>query len=282
MQRTLIAIFVAIALLSASAAAATAQTPAPTATFVPTDEARPAPQSTPTAAAVMPQPATPLPESGLANALAGYVVQDTDGNGVQSAGDKPAETLVEMLVASDGYLDGGALLKTDSSGRFEFADLTPGDYELTIWWSPGYVSIQGAPVTDTLLYFADAGILKLKVTLGSDGKRIYAYATSQYVDGRFRLGEVANAPAIPSGDLVILVKPKPEGLIPFPVSDGEGQQVIPIGRASLSRISLPASGAAGDRAGISEGWLLVGVGAILLIGTTVLLYAETRFKHRQT
>jgi hypothetical protein len=243
-----------------------------------------APETTPIPETAIPETVTPLPESEKSMSLVGYVIEDADGDGVRSAGDRPAETLAQMLVVSGGYVDRGAVLRTDSEGRFQFDDLSPADYEFALWWSPGFLTLQQTPVLDAVLYGRSeqyGGLLKLRVAVADDGRKTYSYATSDYVDGRFRLRDVESAPAIPSGDLVILVRRKPEGLIPYPVATGAEAGVIPVGRVSLRQVSMPSSGSGGDPGGVSMGWWLVGVGAVLLTGTTVFLYVERRFKTRR-
>jgi hypothetical protein len=257
-----------------------------TATATATATAGASRQTTPIAATVTSLPATPvaetatpLPESGQPMALVGYVIEDADGNGVRSAGDRGAQTLALVLVVSEGYLDGGAMLLTDEAGRFEFDDLLPGDYEFTVWWSPGYASIQGTPVVDDLLYGRDAyysGILKLKVSVTGDGVKTYSYGVRESVGATARIRDAENAPPIPSGDLVILVKPNTEGVLPYPVSTGDGGGPVPVGKVSLRQLSMPSSGGGGGGAGVGIGWWLTGIGAILLAGTTVFLYVERR------
>jgi hypothetical protein len=222
--------------------------------------------------------------------LVGYVIEDADGDGVRSAGDRPGETLVQISVISDGYIDSGAVLKTDGGGRFQFDDLCPGDYEFTVWWSPGFVGVQGTfapdeqalhPVGGTPVAGAYAGMLKLKIAVGGDGAKTYSYVARESDGDRVRLRDLENAPVIPSGVLVILGNANTQGLIPFPIVSGDGTGIVPVGRVSLRQVSMPSSGSGDDAGDVSTGWWLVGIGSVLLAGATVFLYAERRFKGRR-
>jgi len=290
LMRALTATTVLLLAALVNGVAVSAQTPTPE---TPTATATVVPEKTPVPAAT-PQPATPLPESDKAMALVGYVIEDTDGNGFRNSGDRPAETLVTLSLTADGRVYGegtkGASLLTDDSGRFEFDDLSPGDYELTAWWMPGFVSVQGVVVPDDLLTFpgyADeaaprfAHMLRLKVTVTTDGVKSYSYAVRESSGSSARLRDAENAPPIPSGNLVILGRPNTAGLFPYPVTTGEGGGPLPVGKVSFGQFSMPSSGGSDHASNVTIGWWLTAIGVILLAAATAFLQMEKRRRSRR-
>jgi len=298
-----IAASLALALVVTGSGALQAQTPEPasstaTATATPEKKAVTAtvsPKETPLSSTPTAAPATPLPETDKPGALVGYVIEDTDGNGVRSASDRSTETLVQLILTDEGriyYGDGTktgegvktALLMTDDAGRFEFDDLLPGEYELTVWWSPGFVSVQDTVVPEKLILDQGwAGMLTLGVAVTSDGAKTYRYSAREALgdSAGWRTADVEYAPPIPSGALVILGRPNTEGLFPYPVSTGEGSSgPVPVGRVSFAQISMPSSGDGDDKNNIALGWWLAVGGGVLLVATTAFLRVERRLRRR--
>ena len=191
---------IAATLLAALAygGAVSAQSPTPASpTATPTTIS----EKTPIPATATSKPATPLPESDTAVTLVGYVIEDTDGNGSRSPEDRPAETLVTLSLTAEGRIYGegtkGAQLLTDDTGRFEFDDLVPGDYELIVWWMPGFVGAQGTLVPEELS--TDTGytpegrpttrfahLLRFKVAVAADGTETLNYSTRESTRGSVR------------------------------------------------------------------------------------------------
>ena len=233
------------------------------------------PETTP----VNPQPATPLPESAKAMALVGYVIEDTDGNGLRSKGDKGAQTLVQMHRLAEGRIVSGATVLTDENGRFEFADASEGEYLLWVWWTPGFITLQGE--LDAAAVESHPDLLRLGIGFGSDGTAQFKHVTVQDEGGSILVRNAQDSGAKQIDSLTILVKPKPDGLIPYPVSVGEGEGPIPVGKVSLARLSMPSSGNSGGGTGPSLGWWLIGAGVVLLVAATAFLRLEKRRRRRR-
>lgn len=94
-------------------------------------------------------------------------------------------TLVELVSS----VPVSVLLYTASDDSFTFTNVPAGDYTLWIWWTPGFV--EGAADAGTTV---QPDLLQVRFTVNADG--------------------TVTGPAV----LQVLLKPLPEGLIPFPVS----------------------------------------------------------------
>jgi hypothetical protein len=71
--------------------------------------------------------------------VAGHVIEDVDGDGHFSPGDRGAQTLIDLQPISDSEGDFVVSLLTDESGRFEFLNVPPDTYRLWVWWTPGFI-----------------------------------------------------------------------------------------------------------------------------------------------
>jgi hypothetical protein len=277
--RALIAAGVVLVLTTVRGGALEAQTPEPgSSTATATATAGISPQTTPIAATVTPQPVTPLPESGQPTALVGYVIEDTDGNGVRSAGDRGAHTLVEMHQLTAGKAIGvaGLSLFTDQAGRFEFFDLAPGEYLLCVWW-PGFISLQR--LSPSAATEANPNLLLLGITLGQDGTKQFKYVTLQ-PDGENGENAIVKdrqpTAATRFEDLAILANPQPQGAITWPLRTGVAQGTIPVGRVSLGAVVLPPSGSGGGNGGWLFPWAVVAVGLAVFAAATAALRVGRR------
>ena len=227
---------------------------------------------------------TPTPAAQTPTALVetrtsvvGYVTEDLDGNRVASPGDQGAQTLAELFRLSEGRVVSGTSLLTDeTSGRFEFAEVPQGEYLLSVWWSPGFISLQGAsPLRATQ---GHPHVLDLGITVKEGIATQLKYITTQ-VEGDHVLVRDAEEPSMtPFEELAILVKPKPEGLIPYPVRTGQGP--LPVGRATVAPAALPSSGQGPGSSGSPFPTGLVVLGLIVFAPIAALMagvsYATTR------
>jgi hypothetical protein len=82
--------------------------------------------------------------------VAGTLIEDRDGDGTLNAADGGAQTLVVLMQRS---LDGGykcvSQQTSDTEGKFRFEDLSIADYELYVYWDPGFLDVvasRGTPV----------------------------------------------------------------------------------------------------------------------------------------
>jgi hypothetical protein len=274
LARALIAAGVILFAASTSGGAARAQTPEPsssTPTAVVTSEPTPA-------APVNPQPATPLPGSGDASTIVGYIIEDTDGDGLRSMADKGTQTLVQMHRLWEGRIVSGASVFSDENGRFEFTDASEGEYLLWVWWTPGFVTLEGGAVSAAVEGHPD--LLLLGISIGPDKGAAFKYVAVQDELDHVVVRDAGGADPTLFSSLTVLVKPKPEGLVPYPVPVGDREPPIQIGRASLTQFSMPPSGTGAGR-NIGTSWLLIGIGAVLIVATTVFLCAEKRMKGRR-
>jgi len=232
--------------------------------------------ATPVAAATA-EPATPLPQPDKGMTVVGYIIQDTNGDGVRSAGDKPAQTLVQLHRLSAEKVGSGANVGSDQNGRFEFTNVSQGQYLLSVWWSPGFVTLQGQSASSVVADHPDVVLLKLEVT--SDGSSSFQGATLVASDPSSVAKEIGPSAATEFTSLTFLVKPLPEGLIPYPVSVG-GDALLPVGSASLPQVSMPSSGDAEGGSGRSWAVWLVSLSATVFLGATALLLLESRRRAR--
>jgi hypothetical protein len=114
--------------------------------------------------------------------VAGTLIEDKDGDGVLSAGDGGAQTLVILMQRS---LDGGykciSQQRSDADGKFRFEDLSIADYEITIRWDPGFLD-----------YPADNGNLTLAGSADDlrDGLETYALRLKKLPEGMVAYGPV--------------------------------------------------------------------------------------------
>lgn len=103
--------------------------------------------------------------------IAGSLTEDKDGDGMLSGADGGAVTLVELMQRSPdgGYACVDQIL-TGDDGKFRFEDLSFADYELTIWWGPGFWETS-----------ADGAILRLTGTAADlrDGLEAYSVRLKQ-------------------------------------------------------------------------------------------------------
>ena len=83
-----------------------------------------------------------------------YVWKDTNGNGVQEAGEEPMYGISVSLFKSDSTPMGSTT--TDASGHYSFTSLPPGDYYLTFQAPAGYSFTQDNQGSDCL--DSDAGV----------------------------------------------------------------------------------------------------------------------------
>lgn len=150
--------------------------------------------------------------------VAGYLLQDLEEDGLCGVGDRGAHTLVRLVPRAVD--DSGAIYATslisDYDGRFEFVGVLPGQYNVEIWWSPGMI-----------------GMYALEEQVGGEPK-------PSYVGNAFELPVTvaANGMADPR-EFVIFMKPKPPGLIPYPVSTGGSDASPPVGRAEVGPMATP-------------------------------------------
>lgn len=276
--RTLTVVVLLILAAIAITRSAVAETPAPV-VDTPTSVAEtPAPVAetptpvteTPTAVAETPTPVTetPAPVGEMPTSIAGYVIEDLDGNNVPSAGDRGAQTLVELFRLSGGRIVSGTGLLTDGTGRFEFLDVPEGEYSLSVWWSPGFISLEGqSPLRATE---GHPHLLGVGISVQQDGTTQFKHIVTIVEGGRVLVTDAEQAAATQFTELVILVRPKePESLIPYPVRVGQGP--LPVGRATLGAAALPSSGAGTAGNEWVFPWLLVALGLSIIGAATAAL-----------
>lgn len=179
--------------------------------------------------------------------VAGQLIEDVDENGRVSDADRGAETLVQLrFLSREPAADVDTTtpvsitgLLTDSEGRFtfDFAEAPSGSYSLVVWWSPGIVD--PASQIDPSLDFAQPVPHRLDVALPAE----------RIASGDFR-------------DFSLLVNPKPEGLIPYPVATGS--EALPIGQATVIEDDASALPDTGTGAG-TDGppWGMLGIAAAI-------------------
>jgi len=176
-------------------------------------------------------------------AVAGLLVEDSDGSGGRNAVDGPAETLVELAQVSDGRVVSVTSLISDASGGFEFIRAPRSDYVLLIWWSPGFIN--PPPQTGPSILGDEPASHVLQIRLSAD----------DVTDGAFQ-------------NLEFLLERRPEGLVPYPVRGGQG--ALPIGSAVVQVGSLPDTGMGGASSGFSWSPLVL---ALIALGLASLILA---------
>jgi len=223
---------------------------------------------TPTRVALTPEPVAQQP-----NAIVGYVIEDTDGNGVRSAGDRGAQTLVQMHRLSGGRIVSGASVFSDKNGRFEFADASPGEYLLWVWWTPGFVSLQGGSPAQAVLQHTD--LLLLGIIVLPDGTAEFKQVTVRDEADDAVVTDVPGLAATQFSELSVLVNPKPEGLIPWPVAAGGTD--VPVGKTTLAgTIALPTSGGGVGDVDRLFPWVVMAVGLAVFVAATAALRLGAR------
>jgi hypothetical protein len=182
------------------------------------------------------------PVLGRLERLAGSLAVDTNGDGTFSATDEPAVTMVELVSMTRGVFS----LFTNAQGNFEFKNVPDGDYDLYVWWGPGFVNLPPEPTNPALAV--------VRVSIDSNGRLV---------------GTVPDK---------VLLLPNSTGAIPYPVRAG-GSENIPVGTLNLIDAGtdaigeLPSTGV-GPMAGNEN--LLV-AGAVLLLAVVPLgLYVTRR------
>lgn len=277
----------AMAMVAAVGAAYSASAQTPTATMEPQTTTEPVPLSDQTHT---PIPATPSVPSATEAAqtppfsLSAKLVEDKDGDGTLSAGDSaPQTTLVTLAswarwnngiqagateigqASVAGSADAVVSLLTENDGSFAFTNIPPGDYTLIVWWMGGFV--RGGARTVPYAF-------QVVISIRNDGTVGTPAAFPPNWPGIGDLTspatEVAQMGALPS---VILLKPLPAGMVPYPVSTGANQPTgvgsVDVG-AVIARLSLPAPRlpVTGDGAsrGFGAGWWLVGAVLGLSLG----------------
>jgi hypothetical protein len=183
--------------------------------------------------------------------LSATIIVDTDGDMRASPADKGVQTLVELVSDKQGVF---SLLTTDA-GSFTFESVPDGEYELWVWWGPGFVNVAAA---DT-----NAGLARIQLSV--QGGNLKA--------------------ALPA---VMLVKASGTGAVPFPVRAGGGGQALPVGTlnvsAELGRTApsappvraLPGTGTGAPPS--SWHWLVIAGALALLALPAASVVAATRRK----
>lgn len=117
--------------------------------------------------------------------IAGTLIEDRDNDGALSVQDGGAQTLVTLMGRDrqGGYYCADAVL-TGEDGKFQFDDLLISEYDVMVWWAPGFLDYPDA-----------ADPLTLTVPEAEVGDGIET--------------------------LFLRLKPRPEGMLPYPVPDGE-------------------------------------------------------------
>jgi hypothetical protein len=213
-----------------------AATPAPETTVAAgsTPTAEPSPSETqalPTEGAATP----PLVVARL-DRLAGQLIVDTTGDAQVTAGETGARTLVELVSSTRVFS-----IYTNDDGSFEFRDVPNGDYELWIWWGPGFVTTDATPT--------NTGLAIVKFSVDKEGRL---------------------AGSVPDR---ILGKPNLKGAIPYPVRSGGGAIAVGsislVGGAGEQPVGLPDTGTGGSS---NNDLALVLGGALLAFAVASGLY----------
>jgi len=262
MKRLLAGLLVAL-LAVAPVARGTAQEPAASATSTVTSTAPATPRAEITATAT-PSPSampTPSPEATLPVrtisqdfSMSATLREDSDADARTSPGDLPASNALAELQANVRW-DGARHVKlsgdspvvglfTNADGSFSFVDVPPGEYLLWIW-AYGFIEAPTAP-TNPGLFLANVVVDKSGTVSG----------------------------AVPAQ---FLLKPKPPGVLGYPVRTGSGADQPPaVGRLDVGEAlanqrvaALPATGAGESR----RGWLLPVLGIVLVASATAVAAA---------
>ena len=276
--------------------------------------------------------------------VAGRVVEDVDGDGQFSPGDRGAQTLIDLQPISDKEGDFVASLLTDESGRFEFLNVPPDTYRLWVWWTPGFIypphrarstsptveatptieasptstpsptveatpSVESSPTSEPSAVVEGTPAMEPSATAQPAAESSPTIESPpaaeaspqppsvQPADAPLLEGsplEVEAAPPdllpliLPAGrlkagefqNLMILVKPKPEGLVPYPIRIGQGE--LPVGRAVAGVSALPSAGAGSDGSGWRLPWASMAVGAGVLVVSSILLALGHRRRRGHT
>ncbi len=154
--------------------------------------------------------------------ITGRVVEDIDGDGQISAGDRGGETLIDLERVGDETLL--ASVNTDSSGNFafNFGSAPTGSYRVWVWWTPGFIDAATDVAPSLTIEQPHAGLRKVAVT-------------------------DAQVSAATAQGMTFLVNPRRGNEGVFPVRTGEGP--VPVGEATVGSAGLPGSGTGADGAG---------------------------------
>jgi len=253
-MRAITLVFVAVgamALLAAPATLRAGETPGPVASPAasPTATASPIPSAgdTPGPLATPYRPVTVLPSEppvvARAPAVGARLIVSAQPGGGEHIG--TLRTRIDLVSQARGSWT----LFTSDDGTFSFTDVPNGDYQLWIWWSPGFVNLVPAETNPRL------AIIPFSVD-----------ATGTVID------------PVPS----ILVRPNTEGGLTYPVPTGAGGNEIPVGTLSLANVGvdadqgsvqLPSVGSSSGNDNATN--IVVGIGAIAalfaLVGAGVVL-----------
>ncbi len=126
---------------------------------------------------------TPIRTISTDFSLTSRIVQDSDSNGIVSVHDVPGDTRVSLIGSGCGNP-----LATDANGEFRWEQIPPGEYELWVWWGPGFINAASVPTND--------GLVRATLSVSPDGT----------VTGR-----------VPD---VYLGNVKPDGVIAYPIRSG--------------------------------------------------------------
>ncbi len=76
--------------------------------------------------------------------IAGTLIEDTDNDGTLNAGDSKGMALVTLMQRDEagGYF---CISYQLAEGSFRFENLKVADYEIEVWWSPGFLDYDFSP-----------------------------------------------------------------------------------------------------------------------------------------
>jgi hypothetical protein len=174
----------------------------------------------------------------------GRVSADADKDGKASNGDRGVKTLVELQKVDAGKVTSVTSLFTDANGSFAFTAVPDGEYQLVVWWSPGFVSPAADPARPQSI------VVSLNAQTASQAQL---------------------------RGLAFLVNPKPDdSLIPWPVRTG--QDALPQGTAAVGAATLPATGQGpfGRTRPPTLYFGLLALGAVLLTASSLFLWSSRK------
>lgn len=161
---------------------------------------------------------------------------------------------------------------TADDGSFSYTDVPEGDYTLRVFWAGGFVSGGAAEAPDlwrAVFRINKDGTIGVPPELPATWPGSFGGEPFEPVRDHVVIGPVPG---------VILLKPKPLGVFPYPVDDGStgplGVGTLDLGAALAGRLpgaaGLPRAGdgATGAASGLAAWTATGGVGLLVLVAVT--------------